>query len=207
MVTCRIKILLLIIFISSSFLFASKQMQELNEIYENILIKYAKIKMYEADFHQENFWKDMDIVKKSWGKVYFDVDHFLMKYTEPIGQTLLVEDNSITIYDASSNQVLISNIETELRPDKMIAEYWSNSEKKLLFNEGRFVKIKLTTKNKDQISILLDDYLVIEILILDEDKNFVLYKFQSSKLNETLPEKIFELNLPEDATILDNRNK
>ncbi len=67
------------------------------------------------------------------------------------------------------------------------------------------MKIKLTTKNKDQISILLEDYLVIEILILDRDQNFVLYKFQSSNVNEALPENIFELDIPEDATILDNR--
>ncbi|MBC8386153.1 MAG: outer membrane lipoprotein carrier protein LolA [Candidatus Cloacimonetes bacterium] len=206
MVICRIKILLVVLLVSSSFLFAQNQKKQLTEIYENILIKYARIKFYEADFQQENYWKEMDVIKKSQGKVYFDVDHFILKYTEPKGQILMIENNSVTIYDAASNQVFISsNIETELRPDKFISEYWGNSEKKLIFSQGTAIKLQLTTPNKDQISILLEDSLIIEILILDADQNFVLYKFNSAKINEDLPKNIFEITLPEDATILDNR--
>ena len=144
MVIFQIKILLAVLLIGSSFLLAQNQKDQLNKIYEDIMIKYAKIKFYEADFQQENYWKEMDIVKKSNGKVYFDVDHFIMKYTEPEGQALLIEGNSITIYDAASNQAFISNdIETELRPDKLISDYWSNSEKKLILNEGKWEVIAI----------------------------------------------------------------
>ncbi|MDO9578443.1 MAG: outer membrane lipoprotein carrier protein LolA [Candidatus Cloacimonadales bacterium] len=196
-----------ILLVGSSFLLAQNQNKQLTEIYENIMIKYAKIKFYEADFQQENYWKEMDIVKKSWGKIYFDVDHFILKYTEPAGHILFIKENEITIYDAASNQAFISNnIETELRPDKLISEYWSNSEKKLIFNEGNFIKLQLTTPNKDQVSILLEDNVIIEIVILDADQNFVLYKFSNPKINEELPKGIFDLSLPENAAILDNRN-
>jgi len=209
MVTCRIKVILaLILFSAAIFCAENNEQEQLKSIYENILIKYAKVKYYEADFQQENYWKEMDIIKKSWGKVYFDVDNFIMKYDDPEGQILLIENDSVTMYDAASKQALISNnMETELRPDKLISDYWINSEKKLLLNQEKNIKFKLSTNSKDQFFVLLNDYLIVEILILDEDQNFVLYKFSSAKINEELPESIFDYSFPDDATILDNRQK
>ena len=209
MVTCRIKVILaLILFSAAIFCAENNEQEQLKSIYENILIKYAKVKYYEADFQQENYWKEMDIIKKSWGKVYFDVDNFIMKYDDPEGQILLIENDSVTMYDAASKQALISNnMETELRPDKLISDYWINSEKKLLLNQEKNIKFKLSTNSKDQFFVLLNDYLIVEILIIDEDQNFVLYKFSSAKINEELPESIFDYSFPDDATILDNRQK
>jgi outer membrane lipoprotein-sorting protein len=204
--TCRIKFILILVILFSIFFGLECKNKQLEEIFDNILLTYSKIKFYEADFQQENFWIDLNVTKKSKGKLYFDVDHFLMQYDEPAGQLLLLEGKSITIYDPNMNQAMISNeIETELRPDKLISDYWQKSQKNLIFCEGNLIKIKLTTPSKDQFTILLKDYLVIEILILDPDQNFVLYKFSNSRINQELPENVFDLNLPEDATILDTR--
>ena len=205
MATYRIKLLLLFILISAGLYSGEKD--RLNEIFESILIKYAKIKFYEASFQQENYWKDLEINRKSEGKVYFDTEHFYLKYSQPEGQILFIKGSTITVFDAATRQAMISdNPEIELRPDKLISGYWDYSEKQLLFEEDDLIKLKLITPQKNQIDILIQDYLVIEILFLDTNQNFVLYKFKDAFLNNELPENIFQVVLPEDASIIDRRN-
>ncbi|MCK4311827.1 MAG: hypothetical protein KAW88_03725, partial [Candidatus Cloacimonetes bacterium] len=98
--------IVLAIFVFSTSLFAN---EKLEEIYENILIKYSSIKTYEANFLQENYWKELDTFKQSFGKIYYDSSHLLLDYEEPQGQKLLIANSDITIYEPSSNQALISN--------------------------------------------------------------------------------------------------
>ena len=204
MVTCRIRALLVVLLISFSFLWADK---ELDKIYENILKKYAKIKYYEADFVQENYWKELDTSKDSKGMVYFDKDNFLLKYSEPDGQLLLIEDSGITLYDSASNQAMISDrSNAELRPDKLIAEYWTNSIKEIKLNEDDFLILKFTTADGSEIHIGLDHYLITDLRVVDKNGNSVLYVFSNAKINKKLPKSIFKLTLPEDTSIIDNRS-
>ena len=204
MVTCRIRALLVVLLISFSFLWADK---ELDKIHENILKKYAKIKYYEADFVQENYWKELETSKESKGKVYFDNDNFLLKYSEPEGQLLLIEDSGITLYDSASNQAMISDrVNAELRPDKLIGEYWNNSIKEIKLNEGDFLIIKFKTADGSEIYIGLDHYLITDLRVVDKNGNSVLYVFSNTKINKKLPKNIFKLTLPEGTSIIDNRS-
>ncbi len=195
--------IVLAIFVFSISLFAN---EKLEEIYENILIKYSSIKTYEANFLQENYWKELDTFKQSFGKIYYDSSHLLLDYEEPQGQKLLIANSDITIYEPSSNQALISNeIDMELRPVKFISQYWDISRKELIEENEKSFKIKFITPEKEQIFIHVNDCLITEFMILDEQENSVIYKFSSEKFNTQLPESIFELNLPEDVNIIDNR--
>ena len=195
--------IVLAIFVFSTSLFAN---EKLEEIYENILIKYSSIKTYEANFLQENYWKELDTFKQSFGKIYYDSSHLLLDYEEPQGQKLLIANSDITIYEPSSNQALISNeIDMELRPVKFISQYWDISRKELIEENEKSFKIKFITPEKEQIFIHVNDCLITEFMILDEQENSVIYKFSSEKFNTQLPESIFELNLPEDVNIIDNR--
>ena len=105
MATYLIRITLLCLFLMAS-LFADEQLED---IHKKISINYSNIKSYEATFQQENFWKELDIIKQSEGKMYYNTDHFLMKYSEPAGQLLLIKKDTVTMYDAASHQALISN--------------------------------------------------------------------------------------------------
>ncbi|MCK4695211.1 MAG: outer membrane lipoprotein carrier protein LolA [Candidatus Cloacimonetes bacterium] len=195
--------ILLILFLFFSSLFAN---EKLEEIYENILIKYSSIKTYEANFMQENYWKELDTFKQSYGKIYYDSSHMLLDYEEPAGQKLLIVNSAITIYEPSSNQALISNeINMELRPVTFISQYWDISQKELIEENEKSIKIKFITPEKEQIFIHLNDCLITEFLILDEFENSVVYKFSSEKINKQLPENIFQLNLPENTNIIDSR--
>ncbi len=199
-----IKYLIIIILLFSC---QQNQAEELEDIYQSIVITYSKIKFYEADFEQENYWKELDITQTSQGKIYFDMDNFLMQYFQPEGQFLLIRNDIVTMYDAASNQAMITkNMDIELRPLNLITDYWEHSSKKLDFAEDDLIKLTFITQNADQISIVLENHLLAELLILDENGNFVLYKFKNEKINKDLPIGIFEIDLPEDANLIDNSN-
>jgi len=205
MATYRIRIILSILFISFSLVWAD---QELENIYQSIVEKYAKIKTYEADFEQENSWKELDKTKKSSGKVYFDNNNFLLKYSDPEGQILLIEDAGITLYDSASKQAIISDrSNAELRPDKLIAEYWNNSIKEIKLNDGNFLILMFTTADGSEIHVGLEDFLVADFRVVDKTGNSVLYVFKNEVINKKLPKNIFKIDLPEDANIIDQRSE
>ncbi|MBC8416445.1 MAG: outer-membrane lipoprotein carrier protein LolA [Candidatus Cloacimonetes bacterium] len=202
MATYQIRIALSCLFLMAS-LFADDQLES---VYEDILITYSNIKSYEADFQQENFWKELDIIKQSEGKMYYNTDHFLMKYSEPAGQLLLIKKDVVTMYDAASHQALISNdIQTELRPVKLISEYWDVSKKELIESDSISFRINLVTPDSQQIEVNIKNFLITEFTIIDVDDNSVTYKFSNEKINKNLPENIFEITLPEGTNIIDNR--
>ena len=202
----NLKILLVLILYFSFSTFILAQDDILNEIYLDLLEKYDSIKTYEADFIQENFWKEIDTAKTSYGKIYYDSSFLLLEYSEPEGQKLLIDSLSVTIYDAASNQVLISNKnDYELKPISILSEYWQNSQKELIENSENGTQIKLITPDNEQIFVLIKDNLIIEIQIFDNSENMVKYSFSAEKINQQLAKEIFELNLPEDVNVIDNR--
>ncbi len=200
----KILFVLILYFSFSTFILAQDDI--LNEIYLDLLEKYDSIKTYEADFIQENFWKEIDTAKTSYGKIYYDSSFLLLEYSEPEGQKLLIDSLSVTIYDAASNQVLISNKnDYELKPISILSEYWQNSQKELIENSENGTQIKLITPDNEQIFVLIKDNLIIEIQIFDNSENMVKYSFSAEKINQQLAKEIFELNLPEDVNVIDNR--
>ncbi len=198
-------LLVLVLFISfSAFILAQDDI--LNKIHLDLIEKYDSIKTYEAGFIQENFWKEIDTAKTSYGKIYYDLSFLLLEYYEPEGQKLLIDSLSVTIYDAASNQVLLSNKnDYELKPISIISDYWENSQKELIENTENGTWIKLITPENEQIFVWIKDNLIIEIQIFDNSENMVKYSFSAEKINKQLSQNIFELNLPEDVNIIDNR--
>ncbi len=202
MVTYLSKIILIFLFLTIS-LFADEQLEK---IYKDISITYSNIKSYEADFTQQNYWKELDVSKQSNGKIYYNTDYFLMKYNEPTGQLLLIKKDTVTMYDTASQQALISNdMQTELRPVKLISEYWDISKKELIKSDSISFRIRLITPDKQQIVVQAQDSLITEFSIIDIDENSVIYIFSNEKINKSLPKDIFEITLPEDTNIIDNR--
>lgn len=202
MVTCLSKIILIFLFLTIS-LFADEQLEK---IYKDISITYSNIKSYEADFTQQNYWKELDVSKQSNGKIYYNTDCLLMKYSEPTGQLLLIKKDTVTMYDAASQQALILNdMQTELRPVKLISEYWDISRKELIESDSISFRIRLITPDSQHIEVNIKDSLITEFSIIDIDENSVIYKFSNEKINKSLPENIFKITLPEDTNIIDNR--
>jgi len=179
----------------------------LENTYENILITYSTAYTYEAKFIQENYWAEINIDKISEGKLYYNKENLLMDYSQPDGQKLLINEEYMTMYDPIADQAMISDeFDIELRPDKLISHYWDISEKEIIDKFDDTIKIKLKTPQEENIIITISNKLVTEFNIVDENGNFIIYKFYNIKINEGLPENIFELTLPESTNIFDTRN-
>ena len=203
MVTYLNKILLFLLF--PTLLIANDKILE--TIYEQVLINYSTIYTYETIFTQVNYWEEIDVDKTSEGKLYYDKEKLLMAYSQPVGQKLLVNENSMTMYDPVSEQAIISDkIELELRPDKLISHYWDMSEKELLDQFDDTIKIKLLTPEEEKIIIIISNKFITEFNIVDKNQNYVIYKFSDIQINKELPDSIFELILPEGTSIIDTRN-
>ena len=113
----------------------------------------------------------------------------------------------MTMYDPASEQAIISDkVEIELKPDKLISHYWDVSNKMLIDQFDDTIKIKLLTLEEDKIIITISDNIVTEFNIIDKNNNFVIYKFSTININKALPDKIFELSLPEGTSIIDTRS-
>ncbi|MCF7857897.1 MAG: outer-membrane lipoprotein carrier protein LolA [Candidatus Cloacimonetes bacterium] len=177
-------------------------------MYEDILITYSKIYTYEASFAQENYWNEIDIYKNSDGKVFYNREKLLMKYSQPDGQILFIADFTVTMYDPINNQAIISDkTDIELRPDKLIAKYWDISEKEIIDQFDNSVKIELHTRNAEKIQITVTNNLITEFYIVDENDNVVMYQFADVQVNKELPDKIFDVKLPENINLIDLREK
>ncbi len=196
----------LLILLLPTLLFANEV--TLESIYEQILIKYSTIDTYETEFVQENYWNEIDVNKISEGKLYYNKENLLMEYTQPDGQKLQIKENSITMYDPITEQAFISDkVDIELRPDKLISHYWDVSEKELIEEYEDTIKIQLLTPESETILITISNNMVVEFNIVDINKNFVIYKFSDILINKGLPENIFELNFPENTSVIDTRSK
>ncbi len=196
----------LLILLLPTLLFANEV--TLESIYEQILIKYSTIDTYETEFVQENYWNEIDVNKTSEGKLYYNKENLLMEYIQPDGQKLQIKENSITMYDPITEQAFISDkVDIELRPDKLISHYWDMSEKELIEEYEDTIKIQLLTPESETILITISNNMVVEFNIVDINKNFVIYKFSDIFINKGLPENIFEMNFPENTSVIDTRNK
>ena len=179
----------------------------LETIYQEVLITYSTIHTYETSFVQENYWEEIDVYKTSEGKLYYNKENLVMDYFIPVGQKLLINKNSMTMYDPISQQAIISDeVEIELRPDKLISHYWDVSDKELIEQFDDTIKIKLVTPEEEKIIITITNSIVTEFNIMDKNKNFVIYKFSDIIINEKLPPTIFVFVIPVDANILDTRS-
>jgi len=180
----------------------------LENIYEDILLTYSTVRNYEADFEQENFWIQMDVDKVSKGKFYYDNDHLLMDYSEPKGQKLLINNKQLTMYDPANKQIVITDeFNIELRPAQLIAHYWDVSEKKIIDQYDGTIKLELSIPEAETVNITIVDKLLKELTLIDPNGNFVMYKFSKIKINEALPDNIFNFVIPEDANVIDTRKK
>ncbi len=153
-------------------------------------------------------------MKVSRGTMYFMDERFCMRYTEPDGQFLMVDADSMLVYDAASHQMIITIPDTEntgLRPDKILSHFAGDDASLSVKNEENGeITIRIVTNNDQDIkhiSALIDtDKLLIEsISYTDVEENTVQYQFENIQLNKTINPAVFEFEVPAFTAIIDQR--
>lgn len=178
---------------------------EVSQVYENLIKKYEKINLYQADFNQINYWSEIGDTLISNGKIYYNKEKLLMNYLLPKKQKMLLDSSKIVIWDiADKTAIITENTSSISRPIDIIKEFWDNSEIDVNQNKK---SMKITLKNDEQtIRVELNDYLIKNLTITDLNGNYVKYTFKNAKINKKISKSIFEINLPKDTNIINNTN-
>ena len=178
---------------------------EVSQVYENLIKKYEKINLYQADFNQINYWSEIGDTLISNGKIYYNKEKLLMNYLLPKKQKMLLDSSKIVIWDiADKTAIITENTSSISRPIDIIKEFWDNSEIDVNQNKK---SMKITLKNDEQtIRVELNDYLIKNLTITDLNGNYVKYTFKNAKINKKIGKSIFEINLPKDTNIINNTN-
>jgi outer membrane lipoprotein-sorting protein len=201
----RLKIRLLIIFFAViPFLWCEEIDPEM--VKQNLIEHYTRIETYQADFQQANYWQELDLKLNSSGKIFYNRSYLKLQYEDPEGQFLLLDSLYVTMYDPGSNQAIIaSGSEIDIRPLAIISRYWDNSLLQSLEQANDTTYVSLKTANDEFIDLVVYDNRILELIYADLDKNWVKYRFRNERINAKLPPELFEVHLPEDVNLIDNR--
>lgn len=196
------KITIFILLLLSICLYA----EQLDDIYAGVLDYYSRVKTFEANLFQENYWLEIDTQKSSSGKLYFNNDSLYINYSEPDEQQLYVLNNTVIMHDKHSNQAIyMDKSDFDIKPVDVITSYWQTGSKRLIQAENDEVVIAIT-KDDQKLQVILRKNLIIKITITDDNGNRVSYQFTDQKINKPLPQRIFTPDFPANTNIIDNRN-
>lgn len=203
MVTLKSKILLIVLLLPL-LIMANEAEAEAEDFLQLVSQRYKQIVTFQADFRQTNSWASMDKKLESFGRLYYDEDNLILRYSQPEEQVMKIYQNEISIYDATKNQLIISeNQEISLQPLDILQQYWDISDIYLLEGEnGYSVKLEYPS---GKVEATVVDRLIYDIVIEDSSGNRVGYYFQNIELNQELSADTFEISVGEDCEIIDLR--
>ncbi len=195
--------LLLIIFILPLLLMAVEENEEkAADLMREMMNNYDRIETFQADFTQKNSWAAMDKKIESSGKMYYDSENLILKYSKPNAQEMKITKDKIYIFDPGMNKLMISkNTNIQLKPVELLRQYWDISTIYITeSDEGFLVKLEYSG---GRVEAFIEDYYVQDVVLYDLQGNSVSYQFRNMKLNETLPENIFEMNIDDSVEVID----
>ncbi len=187
---------------------------EAHEWIDRINEKYGNMHTFAADFTQKNIWSELDVEKVSRGTMYFADERFCMRYSFPEGQFLLVDADSMLVYDAASSQAMITypdTGETGLRPDMILSHYAGDNAtmtcEKRSESQLTIRIIPLDVRDIKRIDATIDTVrlVILSVSYTDVENNTVEYRFEEVRLDCPIGTDVFRFEIPENAILIDQR--
>ena len=205
MATLKSKLLLIIFILPLLLMAVEENERKATDLMRELMNKYDRIETFQADFIQKNSWAAMDKQIESSGKIYYDNENLILKYYKPDIQEMKVTNDKIFIFDSKMNKLMISkNTNIQLKPVDLLRQYWDISTIYITeSNEGFLVKL---VYSGGKVEALIEDYYIQDVILYDQQGNSVSYQFRNMKLNENLPENIFEMNIDDSVEVIDLTN-
>lgn len=184
-----------------------------NPIQAALSKKLLAIETFQAKFSQLAITQSGETEVSQSGRILFDRSgKFLWAVSQPFEQYVLVTDDTMRVYDPDLEQLTISEFESESQAsfasliltssteilDDFYIEFEDNQYTLLPKSQGQdFVRLKI---------IFEDDTLSV-IEILDHFNTVNQFKFSNVETNSPIDSEEFELDIPEDTEIVDQRPK
>ena len=205
----KILLLLLIIMMTIS-LFANQT------LLEKFLKKNAEVSTFAANFEQRNYWPDSDIEHFSYGNLYTKKDKIKLDFYYPEPQVMLGTADDLRFYFPEREQLIIqdwSYWQNFINPELLVKEYidFCELQSTSVYGNVTIFSFKPTEVMSDFAELVIQfsnqDSLIEVIEYMDNYENEVGFKFENKVVNQTLPDSIFTLEIPDDISVVDQRNK
>jgi len=205
---------LLLVTASSSF-----ALDRLEEILAAMGKAGDRLETLAADFEQTNRDHILEEEEKSSGELYMKVPgNIRWEYDPPDGKMLLVKDDKVLLYNPVAHQAQEfkqgqtrgGGADLLIGFGRSNAEIGKHYDVSLLEEDDRHVVLKLVPKPDSVASVFAAIDLTLnkenwtpERTVFHElNKDTTILEFQDVRVNEPLPPKVFELDLPPDVEII-----
>ena len=207
----KFKILLALIILV---VFAYFQTSFADSILENFLQRNKKIKTFQVDFEQRNYWPEMEIEKISYGKLITKESNIRLEYSNPNNQLMVGNENELIFYFPEEKQAIIQNANywQALLSPKLLCEKYLNYcilDSTFVSKNSYVFKFLSTDEMNDFSEIAIQfsksDSLIIFFEYKDKYDNVVGFKFSNHIINQQIPDSIFYFEIPDSVNVLDQR--
>ena len=191
----------------------AQQEDDANQFQAALEKKLLAIETFQANFSQVALTQDDEIEVNQSGRILFDRSgKFLWEVSKPFEQYILVTDDTMRVYDPDLEQLTISAFESESQASFASLILTSSTEILNDFDiEFERNQYTLLPKNQGQdfvrLKIIFNDDTLSAIEILDHFNTVNQFKFTNVDTNTPIDSEKFELEIPQDTEIVDQRPK
>ncbi len=201
-------ILFLIVFLLAS---TWLQADKLTDSYNKLLASYGKLSSWQANINQSNYFAQTDATLASTGVFYYRKNRVAIRYHQPHEQFLLVKDGKVTVYDKSARSAVRTALTSSLQslnPSEIVKAYWQQSKKTLVSSAEGNTCISLQPGGDSQareIRFTMKDKsgFITRLSYTDVGGNTVTLRFSGIRVNPSIPDRIWQLNLPKDIKLME----
>jgi len=201
----------LIFFISLTLFFQNIHSEEIN--LKNYL---TNINTMEADFEQSNYSNSNALIDKSIGRIKIKKpDNLLWDIELPFSKKIVLQKDTLRIFDSQLNQLLISSMPMEIENsflilllrDANILNFYSIDKIEKDGDEEQFSLIGNNRRNIfEKIEIYFTKDKLSKFIFFSANNESIELQLMNVLINKNLPDKDFIINISDDTEIIDQKN-
>tara|TARA_B110001454_G_scaffold160794_1_gene150227 strand:+ start:1468 stop:2094 length:627 start_codon:yes stop_codon:yes gene_type:complete len=201
----------LIFFISLTLFFQNIHSEEIN--LKNYL---TNINTMEADFEQSNYSNSNALIDKSIGRIKIKKpDNLLWDIELPFSKKIVLQKDTLRIFDSQLNQLLISSMPMEIENsflilllrDANILNFYSIDKIEKDDDEEQFSLIGNNRRNIfEKIEIYFTKDKLSKFIFFSANNESIELQLMNVLINKNLPDKDFIINISDDTEIIDQKN-
>ena len=201
----------LIFFISLTLFFQNIHSEEIS--LKNYLIN---INTMEADFEQSNYSNSNALIDKSIGRIKIKKpDNLLWDIELPFSKKIVLQKDTLRIFDSQLNQLLISSMPMEIKNsflilllrDANILNFYSIDKIEKEGDEEQFSLIGNNRRNIfEKIEIYITKNKLSKFIFVSANNESIVLELMNVLINKKLPDKDFIINVSDNTEIIDQKN-
>jgi chaperone LolA len=185
---------------------------------ENTLRSYRS---FQADFEQLYFSATVSVPLHEKGKLYFKKPNLMKwEYRDPEEKIFLIKDDSFWDYNKEEKQLIKydlsggehnSEVLSLLSGQVVLLDRYSVELNPFPTENPNSLQIKLTPKDEESADTFLlleideKTWFIQKLISFDWTGNKTEFRFSKIKTNLNLPDRTFELRIPSDVEIIENK--